>query len=64
MRPDASTPPADGARILVVDDQPDNVQLLADLLTLEGYAIETASSGQAALDSIARAAPTSSCSTW
>lgn len=57
MRPDASTPPADGARILVVDDQPDNVQLLADLLTLEGYAIETASSGQAALDSIARAAP-------
>jgi class 3 adenylate cyclase len=57
MRPDEPAPSADGARILVVDDQPDNVRLLADLLSLHGYAIETASSGQAALDAIARAVP-------
>lgn len=53
----AAPQPTDGGRILVVDDQPDNVQLLSDLLTLHGYAVETASSGQAALDAVARAAP-------
>ncbi|MCG6876045.1 MAG: response regulator [Betaproteobacteria bacterium] len=49
--------PADSARILVVDDQPDNVQLLSDILSVHGYAVETALSGQAALDAVARSVP-------
>jgi len=40
---------ANPARILVVDDVPFNVKLLADLLTLEGYAVVTAASGPEAL---------------
>jgi adenylate cyclase len=46
-----------GARILVVDDQEDNTRLLADLLSIHGYAVETASSGQDALDAVNRATP-------
>jgi adenylate cyclase len=45
------------ARILVVDDQEDNVLLLADLLSCHGYRVETALGGQAALDSVDRSAP-------
>ncbi len=45
------------ARILVVDDQEDNTRLLADLLNIHGYAVETASSGQDALDAVNRATP-------
>jgi adenylate cyclase len=37
------------ARILVVDDLPQNVKLLNDLLTAKGYAVATASSGPEAL---------------
>ena len=37
-------------RLLVVDDQPMNVKLLADVLTVKGYAVITAESGQRALD--------------
>ena len=37
------------ARILVVDDLPQNVKLLADLLGAKGYAVATASSGPEAL---------------
>jgi class 3 adenylate cyclase len=37
------------ARILVVDDTPKNVKLLADLLTVRGYAVVTAASGPEAL---------------
>ena len=37
------------ARILVVDDTPRNVKLLADLLEAEGYDVVTASSGAGAL---------------
>ncbi len=37
------------AKILVVDDEPKNVKLLADLLTAKGYTTITASSGQEAL---------------
>jgi len=36
---------SDAARILVVDDLPQNVKLLADLLGAKGYAVVTASSG-------------------
>jgi adenylate cyclase len=44
-------------RILVVDDTPQNVKLLADLLTAKGYAVSTAANGEQALASIAAAAP-------
>jgi adenylate cyclase len=37
------------AKILVVDDTPKNVKLLADLLTVKGYAVVTATSGREAL---------------
>ena len=37
------------AKILVVDDTPHNVKLLADLLTARGYAVVTAASGAEAL---------------
>jgi class 3 adenylate cyclase len=37
------------ARILVVDDTPANVKLLADLLTAKGYSVTTAASGAEAL---------------
>ncbi len=44
-------------RILVVDDIPQNVKLLADLLTVKGYAVTTASNGEDALASIAADPP-------
>jgi DNA-binding response OmpR family regulator len=37
------------AKILVVDDTPQNVKLLADLLTVKGYRVVTAASGTEAL---------------
>src|SRR5574341_336479 len=37
------------AKILVVDDTPKNVKLLADILTVKGYAVVTAASGAGAL---------------
>src|SRR5713226_10031856 len=37
------------AKILVVDDTPKNVKLLADLLTVKGYSVVTAASGAEAL---------------
>ena len=45
------------ATILVVDDTPANVKLLADLLTVKGYAVTTAASGAEALEKIATASP-------
>jgi adenylate cyclase len=44
-------------RILVVDDTPQNVKLLADLLTAKGYAVSTASNGEQALASLAGEPP-------
>ena len=44
-------------RILVVDDTPQNVKLFADLLTAKGYEVSTASSGEQALEAIARQPP-------
>src|ERR1051326_1935678 len=38
-----------GARVLVVDDNPMNVELVADNLEQEGYAVERAFSGEEAL---------------
>lgn len=42
--------PVTSGKILVVDDTPVNVTLLADLLTHHGYAVTTAASGEDALD--------------
>src|SRR5213082_3095912 len=44
-------------RILVVDDTPQNVKLLADLLSAKGYEVSTAASGEQALESIAKQIP-------
>jgi class 3 adenylate cyclase len=44
-------------RILVVDDTPQNVRLLADLLGVKGYAVSTASSGREALARVAAEPP-------
>ena len=40
------------AKILVVDDTPHNVKLLADLLAVKGYVVVTASSGAQALEKV------------
>jgi class 3 adenylate cyclase len=44
-------------KILVVDDTPQNVKLLGDLLKAKGYEVTTAASGEQALESIARQPP-------
>jgi len=44
-------------KVLVVDDEAANVQLLTTLLTREGYAVVTASNGEEALGAIARESP-------
>ena len=41
--------PSEQASILVVDDTPHNVKLLADVLTIKGYSVVTAASGEEAL---------------
>jgi adenylate cyclase len=45
------------ARILVVDDTPTNVKLLADVLGAKGYTVVTAASGTEALEKIEREPP-------
>ena len=45
------------SEILIVDDTPHNVELLVDLLSTEGYAVRSASSGPEALEEIARRLP-------
>ena len=45
------------SRILVVDDEPSLLDVLAALLTDEGYQVQTARDGQVALDLIAEALP-------
>jgi class 3 adenylate cyclase/CheY-like chemotaxis protein len=45
------------ARILVVDDTPQNVKLLADVLAAKGYAVITAADGPGALQRLAQEAP-------
>jgi adenylate cyclase len=47
----------DPARILVVDDTPSNVKLLADILQAKGYAVVTATNGAEALARTEREAP-------
>jgi class 3 adenylate cyclase/AmiR/NasT family two-component response regulator len=45
------------AKVLVVDDTPNNVKLLADLLTVKGYAVATAVNGEEALAKVASEKP-------
>ncbi len=45
------------AKILVVDDQPQNVKLLADLLGAKGYTVLTAASGADGLDQVSKGHP-------
>ena len=44
-------------KILVVDDTPQNIKLLGDLLTAKGYEVTTAANGELALESIAKQPP-------
>jgi CheY-like chemotaxis protein len=44
-------------RVLIVDDEPSIRQLIATLLTLEGFEVATAPDGRAALEQILAAAP-------
>lgn len=44
-------------KILIADDRPDFVQLLRDLLTVEGYQVVTAENGREALETIYQCAP-------
>jgi class 3 adenylate cyclase len=44
-------------RILVVDDTPQNVKLLADLLQAKGYGVTTAADGESALERLKAEAP-------
>ena len=48
---------ARAAKVLVVDDTPHNVKLLADLLAVKGYAVATAANGEEALASVAAGVP-------
>jgi len=45
------------ARILVVDDEPDIVESLQDLLVFAGFHVETAENGQEAVDLLATTRP-------
>lgn len=45
------------AKVLVVDDTPNNVKLLADLLTVKGYAVATAVNGEEALAKVVSEKP-------
>lgn len=45
------------ATILVVDDTPTNLKLLADLLTFKGYRVVTATDGDEGLEAVARHRP-------
>jgi DNA-binding response OmpR family regulator len=44
-------------RILVVDDTPQNVKLLADLLSVKGYEVCTAANGEQALAQVEKEKP-------
>ena len=45
------------APILVVDDDPNIVSVVTELLDMEGYPFTTANNGQEALDAVARTTP-------
>src|SRR5512135_685157 len=46
-----------GGEVLVVDDQPENRELLEELLTEAGYTVRQAADGRAALEEVERGLP-------
>lgn len=50
-------PAADGTRLLLVDDEPVNIQVLRNVLQPLGYSLETARNGQEAIDAVCRSKP-------
>jgi len=46
-----------GPRVLIVDDDPDLLALMAETLDLEGYEVDSASNGARALDAVERGMP-------
>jgi len=48
---------ASPANILIVDDVDDNLEILGDLLTFDGYKVETARNGEAALKQVQTSRP-------
>ena len=57
MTPRVTFSPGKAPRILAVDDQPENLELLAAILTDEGFDVGFASDGLAALDAVAAHPP-------
>jgi len=59
VNPPPSPPRREGGQepILVVDDDPAIRTTIADILGLEGYAVETAANGVEALDAVERQSP-------
>ena len=45
------------AKILIVDDVEDNIEILGDLLTFDGYNVQTARSGESALERVQESRP-------
>jgi two-component system alkaline phosphatase synthesis response regulator PhoP len=48
---------AEGKKVLVVDDNPDDVQMVAMILEPEGYRVVTASNGREALEQVEKESP-------
>ena len=59
----ANDRPNAGARILVVDDHEDNIEVLRLRLESWGYHTDAVQDGAAALRAVEQSPPTSSCST-
>lgn len=57
MQTAAAPAPAEPARVLVVDDTPQNVKLLADILGAKGFVAITAASGEEGLAKVAAEKP-------
>ncbi len=57
MKPRVDFAPGQAPRILAVDDQPENLELLAAILTDEGFDVGFASDGLAALEAVATHPP-------
>jgi two-component system NtrC family sensor kinase len=52
-RSPAPTPPPEGCRVLVVDDEAEIAKVVAEILTLGGHRVETAPNGVVALEKLA-----------
>jgi class 3 adenylate cyclase len=57
MELSAAAPPESAGRVLVVDDTPANLKLLADLLGFHGYDVQAVRSGEEALDAVQAVVP-------